>query len=86
MKIALYIEDGLEQLVLTPEGNHEKSLLGLLANGTREIQIKQGRFFENQLGWIRHTSAPESTMIVLRPAPQDAASFSPENYIEEQSQ
>ena len=67
MKIALYIEDGIEQLVLTPEGKHETSLLGLLANGTREITIKQGTFFENMAGFIRHTNSPESTMIVLRP-------------------
>lgn len=67
MKIALYIEDGLEQLVLTPEGQHEKSLLGLLASGTRELSIVQGQFFENMAGFVRHTDTPTSTMIVLRP-------------------
>ena len=30
MKIALYIEDGLEQIVLTPEGDTEKAILGKL--------------------------------------------------------
>lgn len=70
MKIALYIEDGLEQLVLTPEGQHEKSLLGLLSSGRRELSIRQGQFFENVAGYVRQGSSPESTMIVLRPAKQ----------------
>lgn len=69
MKIALYIEDGLEQIVLTPESKHETNLLALLANGKRTVEFKQGRFFENQAGWVRHTNEATSTMIVLRPAP-----------------
>lgn len=73
MKIALYIEDGVEQLVLTPEGDHEKNLLNLLASGKRELSIKQGRFYENMAGFVRHTDTPESTMIILREEARNAA-------------
>lgn len=80
MKIALYIEDGLEQIVLTPETKTEESILGKLHDGDRELSIKRGGFYNCQGGWIRHISLyeqsiyggkeradDESTMIVLRP-------------------
>lgn len=76
MKIALYIEDGLEQIVLTPQSQTETALLGKLHDGSRELQIKRGSFYECQGGWIRHErSADSSTMIVLRPpaAREDAS-------------
>lgn len=76
MKIALYIEDGLEQLVLTPESDHEKALLGKLGDPSRLLEIKRGSFYETTGGWTRHAQAyrtpfgedknDESTMIVLR--------------------
>ncbi|HCT35101.1 MAG TPA: hypothetical protein DF966_18295 [Sulfitobacter sp.] len=83
MKIALYIEDGQEQIVLTPETDTEKGILGKLHDGSREFDLKRGSFYACQGGWTRHaaqswTSASygpsesrddDSTMIVLR-APQ----------------
>ncbi len=79
MKIALYIEDGLEQIVLTPETETEQKILNKFHDGERELSIKRGGFYECQGGWIRHsrlnTSSmydsgdrkdDESTMIVLR--------------------
>lgn len=85
MKIALYIEDGLEQIVLTPESDTEKAILGKLHDGSRELSIMHGSFYECRGGWQRYspsymTSAmyspserqsDKSTMIVLRPAPVD---------------
>ncbi len=78
MKIALYIEDGLEQIVLTPDSETEKAILGKLHDGSRELSIKRGTFYGCQGGWTRwrgndygyshHSSeTDESTMIVLRP-------------------
>lgn len=69
MKIALYIEDGLEQIVLTPESDTEKSILGKLHDGTRSLDIKKGEFYACQGGWTRHglsQSSDASTMIILR--------------------
>ncbi|HEV7352559.1 MAG TPA: hypothetical protein VGN74_05460 [Brevundimonas sp.] len=66
MKIALYIEDGLEQIVLTPEGEAEQNLLARLQDDTRDITIRRGGFYACMGGWVRHREAPESTMIVMR--------------------
>lgn len=83
MKIALYIEDGLEQIVLTPETKTESDILAKLDADDRTLSIKHGSFYECQGGWLRHTAASfssgmyspserrddKSTMIVLRPPP-----------------
>ncbi len=78
MKIALYIEDGLEQIVLTPESETEKNILGKLHDGTRSLSIKRGSFYGCQGGWVRQSPLAygfpgiprdredASTMIVLR--------------------
>jgi hypothetical protein len=82
MKIALYIEDGLEQIVLTPESETERGILGKLHDGSRELKIHRGSFFRCVGGWMRHapqsftsgmyspreSQDDESTMIVLAPA------------------
>lgn len=54
MKIALYIEDGLEQIVLTPESETEKSILGKLHDGSRSLKIHRGSFYACRGGWVRH--------------------------------
>lgn len=67
MKIALYIQEGLEQIVLTPETPTEKGIVEKLTDVSRELGIKKGEFYECRGGWVRHgTTADESTMIVLR--------------------
>ena len=66
MKIALYIEDGLEQIVLTPQSDTEKAILGKLHDGTRELGIYQGEFYPCQGGWTRHGSSDKSTIVTLR--------------------
>lgn len=82
MKIALYIEDGLEQIVLTPDSATEKAILDKVHDGSRTLQIERGAFYGCRGGWTRwkdprggspYYSDPEkdeSTMIVLRPAPE----------------
>lgn len=78
MKIALYIEDGLEQIALTPEGETEKSILGKLTDGSRQLSIKRGQFYACVGGWVRHSDHPEdSVMIILRPQEKGRA-YSPE--------
>ena len=75
MKIALYIEDGLEQLVLTPESKTEANILDKLHDGSRELSIQQGTFYGCRGGWTRWKDHAwsngvrrddDSTMIVLR--------------------
>lgn len=78
MKIALYIEDGLEQIVLTPESDTEKQILEKLSDASRTMEIKRGSFYSCKGGWVRYRQPwrgiyderdkdDESTMIVLRP-------------------
>lgn len=80
MKIALYIEDGLEQIVLTPQTDTERAILSKLDDNSRSLEIKHGSFYECRGGWTRHAEASwsdgvmypkerkddESTMLVLR--------------------
>lgn len=78
MKIALYIEDGLEQVVLTPESPTERNILGKLHDGTRELSIHSGSFYTCRGGWMRNATSystsvysttqsdDQSTIIVLR--------------------
>lgn len=80
MKVALYIEDGLEQIVLTPENDTEKMVLQKMQDASRTVEIKHGSFYNCQGGWARYSPAyrdeslgglrdrksDESTMIVLR--------------------
>ncbi len=81
MKIALYIEDGLEQIVLTPESDTEKGILGKMHDGSRQLDIKKGEFYACRGGWVRHgmyttrsfygnDDADVSTMIILRAPPE----------------
>lgn len=67
MKIALYIEDGREQIVLTPETDTEKTLLKLLGPDTRTVQIQayRGGFYRCKGGWSREGRDTDSTIIVL---------------------
>lgn len=87
MKVALYIEDGLEQIVLTPETDTEKGIIGKLGDASRTLEIKHGSFYQCNGGWTRFGASyhdggmfgmsarrdDESTMIVLRrKAPEPA--------------
>lgn len=79
MKISFYMEDGLEQIVFTPQNESEQKLMDRLHDETRTVEIKRGSFFDCHGGWKRHgvhyqNSAyggssvnDESTMVVLRP-------------------
>ena len=72
MKIALYIDDGREQIVLTPETDFEKAILGKLREAAnnpgesgRDLLIETGGFYSCAGGWTRHDEAQESLFIVL---------------------
>jgi len=87
MKIALYIEDGLEQIVLTPTSETEKAILEKIHDGTRELSIKRGEFYGCRGGWMRQKKRypdyggysgdepnDESTMIILSERAREASS------------
>ena len=54
MKIAFYIEDGLQQIVLTPQTKYEEKMLQVLDDPKYELEIKRGAFYDCQGGWKRY--------------------------------
>jgi hypothetical protein len=58
MKIALYIEDGVEQVVLTPQSSTEKAILAKLHDGSRNLQLYRGAFYGCRGGWTRWQEPP----------------------------
>lgn len=66
MKIALYIEDGRDQIVLTPQSDTEKAILAKLHSGSIAMTIKKGSFYACQGGYTRQQAGVEdSTFIVM---------------------
>ena len=53
MKTAIYIEDGIIQLVLTPENDFEKNALVSFEGKETQTDIFTGSFYDCRGGWIR---------------------------------
>jgi hypothetical protein len=54
MKTAIYIEDGLVQLVLTPESDFEfATLKAFEKDGGLDATVFHGQFYDNRGGWTR---------------------------------
>ena len=67
MKVAVYIENGVTQLVLTPEGEWEREVTKKLASdGEYDVTIRRGEFYECQGGWFRHGSQQHEGSLILR--------------------
>lgn len=55
MKTAIYIEDGVVQLVLTPESDFEKNALKSFQKEPLKAQMFSGSFYDCRGGWTRQT-------------------------------
>ena len=55
MKTAIYIEDGVVQLVITPESEFEKSALKSFGSDGISAEIFRGTFYDCRGGWVRQT-------------------------------
>lgn len=53
MKTAIYIEDGVVQLVLTPEGEFEKNALSTFEQKPLSAILYTGSFYDCRGGWVR---------------------------------
>ena len=53
MKTAIYIEDGVVQLVITPNTEFEKNALSSFRNKPLEVKIFDGTFYDCRGGWTR---------------------------------
>lgn len=60
MKASIWIEDGMTQLVLTPENNWEKNVTRTIAEGEKNVRIMRGSFYECSGGWLRQSTSEES--------------------------
>ena len=56
MKTAIYIEDGVVQLVVTPESEFEKKALkDYFAREPLEVKVFTGSFYDCRGGWVKQT-------------------------------
>lgn len=72
MKTAIYIEDGLLQLVLTPQNDFEKNTLESFADKTMDFCIKNGSFYETRGGWMRQDPDDKSLFLIARKPDKDS--------------
>jgi hypothetical protein len=56
MKTAIYIEDGVVQLVITPETDFEKNALSGFRDKPLSAQLFAGSFYDCRGGWVRQSS------------------------------
>ena len=56
MKTAIYIEDGVVQLVITPSTEFEKNALSSMRDNPLDVEIFEGSFYDCRGGWIRQTN------------------------------
>ena len=76
MKTAIYIEDGVVQLVITPESEFERSAMKSFDSGNHISEFYHGAFYDCQGGWTRHTrsSSAERSLIIratTEPQPEE---------------
>ena len=76
MKTAVYIEDGVEQIVLTPESDFERKVFGFIEENS-SLSLKKGKFYECQGGYFRQgmMSERENDFILRIEPPTKDASF-----------
>ena len=55
MKTAIYIEDGVVQLVLTPQSDFEKNALRSFEDKPTDTHVMVGAFYDCRGGWVRQT-------------------------------
>lgn len=77
MKTAIYIEDGVVQLVLTPQNDFEKNALGGFKRKPLNALIEMGGFYHCAGGWDRHMRHPgeEDNSLIIRLAPGKTGSL-----------
>lgn len=66
MKTAIYIEDGVVQLVLTPQNEFESNALGSFEKKPLAATIMTGSFYHTRGGWDRHGLDDRSLILRLK--------------------
>ena len=59
MKTAIYVEDGVVQLVITPVSEFEKNALSNFVEKDLQVKIFDGSFYDCRGGWVSQTDFPK---------------------------
>lgn len=65
MKVAIYIAEGVTQLVLTSENDWEKNVTKSVTQGSSQVDIRSGGFYECRGGFIREDPEEQSLILVV---------------------
>ena len=57
-KTAIYIEDGIVQLVITPESEFGKKAISTFTNKPMQAKLFEGSFYDCRGGWVRQNNYP----------------------------
>lgn len=71
MKTAIFVEDGVFQVVITPETDFEKNAIEAVSNESMEVSIWRGEFYACQGGWNRMQNYPDKNSLMIRAVKQD---------------
>jgi len=53
VKCALYIDEGVQQVIITPETDFERNMVKTIENKKQDVSIQYGSFYGCQGGWTR---------------------------------
>jgi hypothetical protein len=80
VKTAIYIDDGITQIVLTAESEFERKALVAVGEQGATVKVMSGRFYACQGGWIRNNlswgtdiDSPDRDSLILRLNTPDAS-------------
>lgn len=68
MKTAIYIEEGVTQIVLTPENEFEEKIV---KEAEGKATLLRGGFYKCNGGWDRHSMDDTSLIVRLERQPQN---------------
>lgn len=69
MKTAIYIEDGVTQLVLTPQTEWEQKVVDMITDGNRNISIIKGSFYEgrkNDCDYFKRSEYVDDESLIIK--------------------
>lgn len=72
MKLAVYMEDHMIQLALTPEDNWEENILRNITASPKAVSIHRGEFYKTHRGHSVYDAAgTESVLLRIEDLPSD---------------
>lgn len=74
MKTAIFINEGVQQVILTPENKWEDNILNSIKSQENSVEFKMGEFYECQGGYTRFVEefqtelchTPKDLILVIR--------------------